>query len=236
MADRASEGDEVAWSIPPNRCDVDAAARPTSEPTLLTMFAPPMEPADFISRTAAYARDPEGYLEATLGSETFASHKHLLSLPPENKVDRDAYGTGNHKAHFEQHIATALGKATGLFFLTGVQAQLAGLRIHCDDAGHRRVAWHITSHLEEAEQGAWRELYGLERRLIGSKADVLPTVEEISEVVGLPEDERPAVLLIEVPNRTLGCATYSFEELQEISRMCRRAGVKLHCDGARYVA
>lgn len=194
-----------------------------------------MDPADFITRTAAYARDPQKYLQATLGPETFAARKSLLSLPPDNKVDRDAYGTGSHKAHFEQHVANLLGKTNGLFFLTGVQAQLAALRIHCDRAGNRRVAWHVTSHLEEAEQGAWRELYGLERRLVGSRADVLPTVEEIGEVVSLPEEERPVVLLIEVPNRTLGCATYEFDELGKISKMCQRNGVKLHCDGARYV-
>ena len=233
MADKSTKANDAADALPPNRCDVDATSIPTPEPTLLTMFAPPIETADFISRTAAYARNPQKYLETTLGPSDFAARKHLLSLPPDNKVDRDAYGTGSHKAHFEQHAADLMGKASGLFFLTGVHAQLAALRIHCDRAGDRRVAWHVTSHLEEAEQGAWRELYGLERRLVGARGDALPTVEEIGEVVSLPEGKRPAVLLLEVPNRTLGCATYSFAELGEISRMCREKHVRLHCDGAR---
>ncbi|KAF2642955.1 hypothetical protein P280DRAFT_538803 [Massarina eburnea CBS 473.64] len=44
---------------------------------------------------------------------------------------------------------------------------------------------------------------------------------------------RPGVILLEIPNRTLGCATYTFPQLQEISTICRSAGVALHCDGAR---
>ena len=221
---------ESKATVAPNRCDVDAIGSERPEPTVLTMFAPPMETSDYIERTAKYARDPRSYLENALGPG-FENRRDLLSLP--EKVDRDMYGKGEHKAHFEAHIAKLMGKSHGLFFITGVQAQLAAMRIHCDRAGSRKVAWHITSHLEEAEMEAWKELYGLERTLLGAEDDVLPTVAEIKEVVGSPEETRPAALLVEVPNRTLGCATYSFGELEEISKACRNANVKLHCDGAR---
>lgn len=214
----------------PNRCDVDAVPTGKPEPTVLTMFAPPMETPDFIERTARYARDPRGYLEGALGAE-LEDRRHLLNIP--EKIDRDMYGTGTHKAGFEGYVAKLMGKPHGLFFITGVQAQLAALKIHCDRAGNPRVAWHETSHLEEAEETAWRELYGLERRLVGAKKDALATVEEIKEVLQLPENERPAVLLIEMPNRTLGCATHTFEELEDISKACQDANVKFHCDGAR---
>lgn len=217
----------------PNRCDVDARISEKAEPTILTMFMPPMETPDFIERTARYARDPHAYLKHTLGAD-FDTRRHLLSLPAET-IDRDAYGNGKHKAAFEAHIAKLMGKPHGLFFITGVQAQLAAMRIHCERAGNRRVAWHVTSHLEEAELRAWKELYGLERRLVGARADVLPSVEEVKGVLSLPEEERPAVLLIELPNRTLGCATYTFGELEEIARAARAANVRLHCDGARYL-
>lgn len=214
----------------PNRCDVDAISYKKPEPIALTVFAPPIETPDYIERTARYARDPEAYLQKVLGPD-FEARKHFLSLP--KKIDRDGYGTGTHKAHFEAHIAKLMGKPHGLFFITGVQAQLAGLKVHCGRAGTARVAWHVTSHLEEAEEISWRELYGLERRLVGEKNGVLPTVEEIKDILSFPEEERPAVLLVELPNRALGCATYSFEELEEISQACKDANVKFHCDGAR---
>ena len=58
-------------------------------------------------------------------------------------------------------------------------------------------------------------------------------MEEIKDVLILPENERPAVILVELPNRSLGCKTYTYEELGTISSECRKANVKFHCDGAR---
>ena len=57
--------------------------------------------------------------------------------------------------------------------------------------------------------------------------------EEIKEVLSLPPDERPVAIMIEVPNRVLGCQTYTFPQLEQISAACREADVKLHMDGAR---
>lgn len=73
----------------------------------------------------------------------------------------------------------------------------------------------------------------MKRILLGNDPEEKPTVEEIKEVLSRPESCRPAAILLEIPNRTLGFKTYTFEELETISRECRKANVKLHCDGAR---
>lgn len=143
------------------------------------------------------------------------------------------YGTGKHKTNFEQHVAKLLGKKHALFFITGVQAQLAALISYCDRVPNYRVGWHVSSHLESAERDAYQHLYKLKRILLGESPEELPTVDEIKEVLSRTESCRPAAILLEVPNRTLGCRTYSFEELEAISQECRNANVKLHCDGAR---
>ena len=221
--------DNTAMAAPPSQQEF-AATPGSAKPLLLTMFAAPKEAAEVLQRTADYAQDPELYLQTALGPD-YEKRQHLLIIP--EKIDKDGYGKGEHKSAFEAHIAKLMGKPQGLFFFTGVQAQLAALKIHCAAAGNQRVAWHVTSHLEDAESGSWRELYGLQRTLLGESKDALPTIEEIKGVVNLPKAQRPAVLLIEVPNRTLGCATYTFEELEMISKACKEAGVKLHCDGAR---
>ena len=39
--------------------------------------------------------------------------------------------------------------------------------------------------------------------------------------------------MIELPQRMNGGATVLFEELAQISALCRERGVRLHCDGAR---
>jgi hypothetical protein len=184
------------------------------------------------ARTARYAEDPEKYLRETLGPETFEARKHLLSIP--DSIQRDLYGTGGHMHHLEQHIAQkVLGKQCGLFFITGIQAQLAALKIYCERAGKNKVAWHVSSHLEIAEENAFEALYGLERTLIGNDPEALPTVQETQEVLNRPFNERPAAIAIELPNRTLGCRTYSFQDLEKISAACQEAEVALHVDGAR---
>ena len=216
----------------PNRCDiVDEKPNEQPPPICMSRFLAEMTAAEQIQRTADYARDPKTYLEAELGSAILDKRKDLLCIP--EKVDKDIYGNGEHKTHFQQHIAKLLGKDHGLFFITGVQAQLAAMKIHCYRAGNNRVAWHVTSHLEEAEEKAFSELYGLDRTLLGRKDDELPTVNEIKDILSLPSDQRPAAILLELPNRTLGCTTYAFPDLETISSACKQAGVKLHCDGAR---
>ncbi|TKA80628.1 hypothetical protein B0A55_01882 [Friedmanniomyces simplex] len=190
-----------------------------------------MEAFEGIRRTAQYAEDPISYLQNTLGMETFESRKSMLSLP--ETVDMDRYGTGEHRQHFEQHIAKLLGKQHGLFFITGIQAQLAALKTHAERAGKTKLAWHVSSHLEFAEARSFEELYGLERLLLGSNPEALPTVDEIKEVLSLPKEERPATILIEVPNRVLGCKTYTVADLESISSACREAAVAFHMDGAR---
>lgn len=193
---------------------------------------PPLTAAESISRTARYAADPTAYLRSALGEARYDEQKGMLSIP--ETVDKDAYGKGTHKQQFEKHIAqNILGKQFGLFFLTGVQAQLAALKIWCERAGKKRVAWHVSSHLESAEERSFEALYGLERMLLGSDPEALPTVEEIKALLKLPPNKQPAVIVIELPNRVLGCKTYSFQELEQISLACKEADVALHIDGAR---
>lgn len=224
----------ASTTIPTGPTNLDAPGEQTTSndsPLQLAQFLSGLSPEQELNRTAAYIRNPPKYLEQVLGKDVFNERKNLLCLP--EKFDKDIYGTGEHRDHFQQHIAKLFGREHGLFFVTGVQAQLAAVKIHCERAGNNRVAWHATSHLETAEEKAYDILYGLRRRLLGSSETANPTFEEIQEVLSLPEDQRPAVILLEIPNRELGCATYSFSELEKISSACRKAHVMLHCDGAR---
>jgi Beta-eliminating lyase len=186
-----------------------------------------------LQRTADYAEDPLAYLNKTLGPDIVESRRKLLSIPETLPLQNDFYGSGAHKDSFEQHIATLFGKKHGLFFLTGVQAQSVTCKIYSIRLNNPLVAWHTTAHLETAEQSAVTTLFGLRRALLGSDANSLPTVPEMESIAKLPQDERPAMILLEIPNSTLGCETYTFSELTQISRICKDANIALHCDGAR---
>lgn len=219
-------------TIPAATCEVADRVEPSPQVTKLCMFQPEQSLDAQISRTAAYVKDPKDYLTSILGADALESRSSLLCIPS-TPIDKDVYGRGEAKGQFETHVAKLLGKQHGLFFQTGVQAQLAACKIHCQRAKQSITAWHISSHLESAEEAAYKELYSLSRQLLGRNKDALPSVAEIKEVLALPMEQRPAVIVVEIPNRTLGCETYEFTELEEISAACKEADVKFHMDGAR---
>lgn len=218
--------------IPSADCNVvDTPVETKAKPIQLCMFKEPLSAVETLERTVSYARNPEQYLKDNLGQSTFESKKAILSLPEE--VNLDMYGTGTHKYSFQTHIAKLLSKKEGLFFITGVQAQLAALKIHSQRSGRGKIAWHVSCHLESAEEAAYKHLYNLDRVLLGSDPKTLPTVDEIKYVLDVAEQDRPAAVLLEIPNRVVGCKTYTYAELQEISSACKAANVALHMDGAR---
>ncbi|WP_047374929.1 low specificity L-threonine aldolase [Exiguobacterium sp. ZOR0005] len=138
----------------------------------------------------------------------------------------DHYGTGEAIERFEQKLAQELGTEDAIFFPSGTMAQQIALRIWADETENRRVAYHPLCHLEIHEQDGLKELHHLEPILIG-ESDRLMMFEEVQ---ALPD---VACLLIELPQRELGGYLPSFDELEQISRLCRERGIRLHLDGAR---
>lgn len=191
-----------------------------------------VSPVQLLQETLEYTTSPKNYLVRRLGKHVIEQRSQLLNIPAE-LVDKDTYGMGPHKQRFEQHIATLLGKKHGLYFITGVQAQLASIKIWCERASKDRVAWHCLSHLETGEDDAYTRVFNLQRIFLGKSQLEVPTVADVEAITSLPAEERPAVILLELPNRELGCKTYPYNDLVQISQLCKAANIKLHMDGAR---
>jgi len=139
----------------------------------------------------------------------------------------DHYGNGGFVAKFETEIAELLGKEAAVLMPSGTMAQQIALRIWADRASNRTVAFHPTCHLEKYEHMAYRELHGLEAELLGD-ADRLFTLEQLM-ALGKPISS----LLIELPQREIGGALPSWDELKQITQYAMAEGIKLHLDGAR---
>ena len=139
----------------------------------------------------------------------------------------DVYGSGDLIASFEADIATMLDKPAAVFLVSGTMAQNIALRVWADRADTRRVGFHATSHLELHEQGAYRELYGLESTLLGD-ADRVVTLDDL-----VAAGEPLAAVLLELPMREIGGPLPDWEQLSAQSAWARERGVALHMDGAR---
>lgn len=152
----------------------------------------------------------------------------LLALAelPEAAGALDVYGDGAVLQALEAQGAALLGLPVAQFWHKGVAAQLAALRGWCGDTA-RPVVVHPQSHLALDEADALEALMGLRALRVGAP-DTPLTVADLQAL-----DEKPAVVVVELPLRRAGFRLPDWDELVAISVWCRAHGVRLHLDGAR---
>jgi len=162
-------------------------------------------------------------------------HRPLLSMRdsllalaelPEAALPLDVYGQGEALQALEAEVAALLGKPAARFMHKGVAAQLVALRVHCG-AGAGPVALHPQSHIAIDEAEAFERLLGLRGLRVG-RADSPHHADDLTTAT-----ERPAVVTVELPLRRGGYRLPAWDDLVDISRWCRTAGIPLHFDGAR---
>lgn len=158
-------------------------------------------------------------------TQTFSD---LARLCEELGIDEwDAYGEGGAVARLEDDLVERFGVEAAAYFPSGVMAQQAALRIHCDRDGSRRVAMPDLSHLLVHEDDGPRILQNLEIVHLTTGFEA-PTAAHLEKVPG-----RLGAVLAELPLRDAGCLLPTWDELVELSAACRTRGVALHLDGAR---
>lgn len=162
-------------------------------------------------------------------------HRPLLSMRdsllalaelPEAELPLDVYGQGQAIQALEAEVAALLGKPAARFMHKGVAAQLAALRVYCGESDGP-VALHPQSHIAIDEADATEALLGLRSLHVGM-TDLPFTTAQLGSLPG-----PPAVVVVELPLRRGGYRLPAWDELVDISRWCRAAGVPLHFDGAR---
>jgi threonine aldolase len=149
----------------------------------------------------------------------------LATIPLDTEVDR--YAEGGVVAELESEVAGLLDLPAAAFFPSGTMAQQLVLRLHADRLGRRTVLYHPTCHLELHEGRALERLQGLVGRTVGGAAEPLTTVA-LAEVA-----ERPAALLIELPQREIGGVLPEWDDLQAQLAWAHDRGAVAHLDGAR---
>lgn len=142
-------------------------------------------------------------------------------------VAMDRPGRGELFEKLEHRLIELLGTEAVVFMPSGRMAQLIALKLWCDRSGVPRIAVHPRSHIEEHEQKAYQEIYGLKATWIGNNNQQtrLADLSAIAEPVG--------AISLEIPLRPLGCILPPWEELKAMSEWARDRKIPLHADAAR---
>ena len=138
-----------------------------------------------------------------------------------------AQARGELVEQLEHRLIELLGKEAVVFMPSGRMAQLIALKLWCDRRDVPRIAVHPRSHIEQREQKAYQEIYGLKATWIGDydRCNRLADLSAIAEPVG--------AISLEIPLRPLGCVLPPWDELTAMSEWARSRKIPLHADAAR---
>ena len=155
-----------------------------------------------------------------------ASALEALAHHPAAAEPADLYGAGGAAAQLEQRTAELLGKPAAMFFIKGMIAQMAVLRVAAERAGTPNIVVHRMSHIEQDEEGALWRIHNLRPIRLGKYAPfTLAQLKAVSDPV--------AAIVVELPLRRSGYRLPPLDELRAISAWARERRVHLHFDGAR---
>jgi len=142
-------------------------------------------------------------------------------------LEMDRGGKGELVEKLEQRLVRLLDKEAVAFMPSGRMAQLIALKLWCNRRSVPRIAVHPRSHIEEREQKAYQEVYGLRATWIGhyDRCTRLADLSAIAEPVG--------AIALEIPLRPLGCSLPSWDELESMSEWARSRKIPFHADAAR---
>jgi len=139
----------------------------------------------------------------------------------------DRAGKGELVEKLGQRLTELLDKEAVVFMPSGRMAQLIALKLWCNHRGIPRIAVHPRSHIEEREQKAYQEVYGLKVTWIGdyNRRTRLKDLSAMAEPVG--------AIALEIPLRPLGCILPPWDELKAMSEWARSRKIPFHADAAR---
>ena len=179
-------------------------------------------------RAAAQACDDTVVWHARRGpAETMAL---LAEAADELGIDEwDRYGEEGAVGRLEADLAELLGKPAAVFFVSGVMAQQAALRVWCERRRSQRVAIPDLAHQLRHETDGPRLLQGFRFETLTEGWETV-TADRLRKIPGVGD---LAAVQVELPLREAGCLLPAWDDLAAFSEAARELGVPLHADGAR---
>lgn len=149
------------------------------------------------------------------------------------RVGDDCFGEDPTVRALEARGAELLGKEAALFFPSGIMANQAGILALVGEGGAEVLA-ESRAHLIHYEENSLAAHGGMNVRGIAS-ADGLLTAGEVRRALRPRSPYHPRTRLLALENTHLdsGGRVLGVERTTELAEVARRAGLRVHLDGAR---
>ena len=147
-------------------------------------------------------------------------------------VGDDVFGDDPTVKALEAKAAAMFGREAALYCPSGTMTNQVAINVHTRPGDE--VICHRHAHVYYYEGGAMMKNSGVSVCLLdGPRGQI--TAAEVERNINPDDIHRPATTLVEVENSMNkgGGTIYDFREVQAISEVCKKHGLKLHLDGAR---
>lgn len=164
----------------------------------------------------------------TVTKPTPAMLRAMVSSP----VGDDVFGDDPTVNRLQAEVARLLGKEAGLFLPSGTMANQ--IAVKCLTEPSDEVILDRESHIFRYEVAASSVISAVQFCALDGGNGVL-TAGQIEAAIR-PQDihqPRTALVCLENTHNRAGGVVYPLDEIERISKLCRRKGIKLYLDGAR---
>jgi threonine aldolase len=148
------------------------------------------------------------------------------------EVGDDVYGEDPTVRKLEERTAELLGHPAGVFVSSGTLGNELGIGVLTRPGDE--VITEAGSHCVNFEAGAMSALWGVQPRTIEADRGLL-SAEQVTAAVRPADDHLPPsrLLCLENTHNRGGGAVWPLERYRQVVTAGRRAGLKVHLDGAR---
>jgi len=149
------------------------------------------------------------------------------------EVGDDVYGEDPSVNRLQAYAADLLGKEAALFMPSGTMGNLVAFLAQTRPGDS--VILSAEAHPFHYESANLAMVAGLLLRTVVDPLGKMTAAQVAEQIVQTddPHFSHTTSVCIENTSNRGGGAYYSLEEVEAIGRVCRRHGLKLHCDGAR---
>ncbi len=156
----------------------------------------------------------------------------MLQAMLQAEVGDDVFKADPTVNALEAKGAALFGKEAALFCPSGTMTNQIAIKVHTQPLDE--VICHEYSHIYQYETGGYAFNSGVAMQLLPGK-DGKITAEQVDAAIRPVYDWLPISKLVSLENTAnkAGGSYYTLDEIQPISKLCRKRGLKIHLDGAR---